>query len=40
MKEFIDKVLSKPVATGIVIGAVTASIVKIVKTINETKQVA
>ena len=37
MKEFIDKMLSKPVAVGIIIGAVTTSIVKIVKVLNESK---
>lgn len=40
MKEFMDKVISKPIAAGIVIGAVTSSIVKIVKVINEFKQSA
>lgn len=37
MKEFMDKVISKPIAVGIIIGAVTTSIVKIVKVINESK---
>lgn len=37
MKDFIDKVLARPVAVGIVIGAVTTSIVKIVKAVNESK---
>ena len=40
MKEFVDKLLAKPVAVGIIIGAVTTSIVKIVKTVNETKKSA
>lgn len=40
MKEFIDKLLAKPVAVGIIIGAVTTSVVKIVKAINKTKETA
>lgn len=38
MKEFIDKLLAKPVAVGIIIGAVTTSIVKIVKVIDDAKK--
>lgn len=40
MKEFMEKVISKPIAVGIIIGAVTTSIVKIVKTVNDTKKSA
>ena len=40
MQEFVDKLLARPVAVGIIIGAVTTSVVKIVKVINESKQTA
>ena len=40
MKEFVDKLLAKPVAVGIIIGAVTTSVVKIVKVVNQYKQSA
>lgn len=40
MKEFVDKLLAKPVAVGIIIGAVTTSVVKIMKTINQSKKAA
>ena len=37
MKELFDKILSRPVATGILISATAAGIVTVIKAINKTK---
>lgn len=37
MKEFIDKMLGKPVAVGIIIGAISTGIVKIINAANKSK---
>lgn len=37
MKDFIDKALARPAAVAIIIGAITASVVKIVKAVEKAK---